>query len=91
MDIYEIILYLKSRHSTHNREQRTFIQDIPKREDVSSFETISGNLKTLSKSIKEDENMSLENKCLFRGWISIATQVYRHDKIIKIEESAPSI
>ena len=82
MDIYEIILYLNL-DNREQREQRTFIQDTPKREDVSSFKAISENLKTLSKSIKEDENMRLKNKYLFGGWISIAAKVYRHDKIIK--------
>ena len=33
--------------------------------------------------MKEDENMSLKNKSLFGGWISIASKAYRHDKIIK--------
>ena len=82
MDIYEIILYLNL-DNREQREQRTFIQDTPKREDVSSFKAISENLKTSSKSIKEDENMRLKNKYLFGGWISIAAKVYRHDKIIK--------
>ena len=44
-----------------------------KRQDASSFEAIPENLKTLSKSIIEDENIGLKNKCLFGGWISIAT------------------
>ena len=74
MDIYEIILYLNL-DNREQREQRTFIQDTPKREDVSSFKAISENLKTLSKSIKEDENMRLKNKCLFGGWISIAAKI----------------
>ena len=66
-EIYENILYLKSWYSSHNREQRTFIQDIPKQEYVSSFKAISENLKT-SKSIKEDKNMVLKNIYLVGGY-----------------------
>ena len=33
--------------------------------------------------MKEDENMSLKNKFLFGGWISIAAKAYRHDKTMK--------
>ena len=33
--------------------------------------------------MKEDKNMSLKNKSLLGGWISIASKAYRHDKIIK--------
>ena len=60
-----------------------FIQAIPSQGDVPSFETVSENLKTFSKFMKEDENMSLKNNSLFGGWISIASKTYRHDKIIK--------
>ena len=83
MNIHEIIFYLKSRYSTDNRNQITFIQDIPSQGDVLSFEAISEDLKTFSKSMKEDENMSLRNKVLFGGSISTAAKAYRHDKIIK--------
>ena len=63
--IDEIIFYLKSKYSAHNEEPRIFIHDIPSEEP--SFEVITGYLKTFSKSIKEDENVSLKNKCLFGG------------------------
>ena len=33
--------------------------------------------------MKEDENMSLKNKFLFGGWISIAAKAYRRDKTMK--------
>ena len=52
-------------YSTHNEEPRTFINDIPT--EVPSFEAITNYLKTFSKFIEEDENMSLKNKCLFGG------------------------
>ena len=61
----EIIFYLKSKYSAHNEEPRIFIYDIPREEP--SFEAITDYLKTFSQSIKEDENMSLKNKCLFGG------------------------
>ena len=35
--------------------------------------------------MKEDENMSLKNKSLFGGWISIASKTHRHVKIIKMK------
>ena len=69
MNIHEIIIYLKSQYSTDNRNQISFFQGIPSQGDVSSFEAISENLKAISKSMKEDENMSLKNKFLFGGWI----------------------
>ena len=64
VNIDEIFFYLKSIYSTHNEEPRTFINDIPTEEP--SFEAMTNYLKTW-KSIKEDENMSLKNKCLFGG------------------------
>ena len=50
--------------STHNEEPRTFINDIPT--DESSFEAMTNHLKTFSKCIKDDENMSLKNKFIWR-------------------------
>ena len=83
MNIPEIIFYLKSQYSTDNRDQITFIQGILSQGDVPSFEAMSENLKAFSKSMKEDENMTLKNKVLFGGWISVAAKAYRHDEIIK--------
>ena len=48
---------------------------------MASFEAITGYLKTFSKSIKEDENMSLKNKTLMVGWILIASKVYRCENL----------
>ena len=45
------------------------------------FETITSYLKTFSKSIKEDENMSLKNKTLIGGWTLIASKVYRRENL----------
>ena len=66
-------------YSTYNKEPRTFINDIPT--DDHSFEAISNYLKTFSKYIKDDENMSLKNKCLFGGWILMASKVYRKESL----------
>ena len=90
MNINEIIFYLKARYSTDNRDQINFIQDIPSQRDAPSFEAISGNLKAISKSMKEDGNMSLKNKFLFGAWISATAKAYTHDKIIR-EDFASSI
>ena len=59
VNIEEIIFYLKSHYLEHNPEDRTFIPDIPGKEP--SFEGVTGNLKTFSKSVKEHENMGLKN------------------------------
>ena len=48
MNIEEIIFYLKSMHSTRNKEPRTFIYDIPTKEP--SFEAITEYLITFPKS-----------------------------------------
>ena len=76
VNIDEIIFNLKFRYSTDIRDQITFIQGIPR--DALSFEAVSGNLKTFSKSMKEDKNTSLKNTFLFGGWISIASKAHRH-------------
>ena len=52
----ETIFYLKSMYSKHNEEPRTFIDDISTKEP--SFEEMTNYLKTFSKYIKDDENMS---------------------------------
>ena len=52
VNIDEIISYLKSMYSTHNKEPRTFIDDILTNEP--SFEAMTNR-------IKDDENISLKN------------------------------
>ena len=79
MNIDEIIFYLKSMYSTHNEDPRTFIDDIPTNEP--SFEAMTNRLKTFSKCIKDDENISLKNKCLFGGWILMASKLYRKENL----------
>ena len=64
MKITEIIFYLKSRYSTDIRDQINFIQGISSHGEEPSFEAISEDLKAISKSLKEDENMSLKNTFL---------------------------
>ena len=81
VNIDEIIFYLKSQYLLYNDEERTFIDDIPSEENMPSFEAITGYLKTFSKSIKEDENMSLNNKTLMGGWILIALKVYGRENL----------
>ena len=49
------------------------------KKNMPSFEAITSYLKTFSKSIKEDENMSLKNKTLIGGWALIASKVYRRE------------
>ena len=70
---------LKSRYLTQNQEPRIFICDIPAKEP--SFEEITSYFKTFSKSIKEDENMSLKNTYLFARWILMASKVYRRENL----------
>ena len=79
VNIDEIIFYLKSMYSTHNEEPRNFIDDIPV--DERSFEAMTNRLKTFSKCIKDDENISLKNKCLFGGWILMASKLYRKENL----------
>ena len=81
VNIDEIIFYLKSQYYAHNDEERTFIPNIPREENMSSFEAITGYLKTFSKSIKEDENMGLKNKTLIGGWILITSKGYRRQNL----------
>ena len=75
VNIEEIIFYLKSQYLEHNPEDRTFILDIPSEEP--SFEAITDNLKTFSKSIKEHENMGLKNKSLISGWLLMTAKIYK--------------
>ena len=80
-NVKEIIFYLKKQYLPHNEEPGAFIEDIPSQEDR-SFEEIPDYLRIFSKSIKENENMSLKNKVLMGGWISTAATVFRRDKNI---------
>ena len=82
VNIDEIIFYLKSMYSTHNEEPRNFIDDIPV--DERSFEAMTNRLKTFSKCIKDDENISLKNKCLFGGWILMASKLYRKENLRRL-------
>ena len=76
MNIDEIIFYLKLKYLAYNKERKIFINDIASEEPF--FEAmIGGYLKNFSKSFKEDENMSLKNKCLIGGWILMAWKVCR--------------
>ena len=90
-NVNKITFYLKNQYLPHNEERGTFIEDIPSPEDRFSFEAISDYLKTFSKSIKENENMSLKNKVLLGGWISTAAKVFRRDKKNVCRKFAPSI
>ena len=77
--VYNKAITYWKKAATHNDEPRTFINDIPTEEP--SFEAITNYLKTFSKYVKEDENMSLKNKCLFGGWILMASKVYRRENL----------
>ena len=79
VNIEEIIFYLKSQYLEHNPQDRTFITNILSQE--LSFEAITGNLKTFSKSIKEHENMGLKNNSLIGGWLLMAANVYRRQNL----------
>ena len=51
-----------------------------------SFEEIFKELKTISKYIKEGENMSLKNNTLFGEWLSHTGEAFRSYKYIKKNE-----
>ena len=78
-NVNEINWYLKNQYLPHNEKRRDFIEDIPSQKDR-SFEEISDYLKKFSKSIKENENMSLNNKTIMGDWISTAAKLFRYDK-----------
>ena len=61
------------------KSQGFFINNISSEEP--SFEVMTGYLKAFSKFIKEDENMSLKNKCLIGGWILMTSKIYRQDDL----------
>ena len=75
VNIEEIIFYLKAQYLEHNPEERTFIPDTLSEEP--SFEAITGNLKTFSKSIKEHKNMGLKNKSLTGGWLLMTAKIHK--------------
>ena len=75
VNIDEIIFCLESHYSAHNSQERTFIPNIPSEEP--SFEAITRNLKTFSKSIKENETMGLKRQTLIGAWLLMASKVYR--------------
>ena len=79
VNIEETAFYLKSQYLEHNSEDTTFIPNIPTEEP--SFEAVTDNLKTFSKSIKEHENMRLKNKSLIGGWLLIAAKIYRRQNL----------
>ena len=79
VNIKQIIFHLKSQCLEHNGEDRTFIPNIPS--EKPSFEAITNNLKTFSKSIKEDKNLGLKNKALLGGWLIMASNVYRRQNL----------
>ena len=78
-----MISYLKSQYLTNNKDRITFIKNFPSLEEAPSFEEIFEELKTISKSMKEDGYMNLRNKALFSGWISVARMIYKRDELIK--------
>ena len=78
-NVNEINWYLKNQYLPHNEKRRDFIEDIPSQKDR-SFEEVSDYLKKFSKSIKENENMSLNNKTIMGDWISTAAKLFRYDK-----------
>ena len=63
----------------YEEEQEAFTEDILSREDQ-CFEEISDRLKTLSKSMKENENFSLKGNTLMGGWLRTAARIFRRDK-----------
>ena len=67
---------MKSKYSANNRDQIVPIKAIPNLENVPSDQVIFEELKTISKSIEEDENLTLINRDLFGGWISVAKRAY---------------
>ena len=76
--VNEIIYYLKNGYLPHNEEQETYIEDIPSQEDQFTFEAKSNSIKRNLISVGDVENMSLKNKALLSGWISVATRLFSH-------------
>ena len=61
------------------KSQGFFINNISSEEP--SFEVMTGYFKAFSKFIKENENMSLKNKCLIGGWILMTSKIYRQGNL----------
>ena len=78
-NIHEMLFYLRNNYSPHTKEQ-AFIEDIPQDDRFSFEEIYQIYLKTFSKSIRQVENISLNNKVLLGGWISTAAKIFRRDK-----------
>ena len=56
------------------KSQGILLNNIPSEEP-----SMTGYLKTFSKFIKEDENMSLKNKCLISEGILMVSKIYRRE------------
>ena len=83
MDIDEIISYLKFQYLTSNKDQVTFVKNLPSIEEVIFLKRIQEALKIISEYMKDDENMSLRNKALFGRWMSVARKICKRDKVIE--------
>ena len=78
-NVHEMLFHLRKNYSPHTEEQ-AFIEDIPQDDRFSFEEIYQIYLKTFSKSIRQGENISLNNKVLLGGWISTAAKMFRRDK-----------
>ena len=83
MDIDEIISYLKFQYLTSNKDQVTFVKNLPSIEEVIFLKRIQEALKIISEYMKDGENMSLRNKALFGRWMSVARKICKRDKVIE--------
>ena len=88
MNINGIISYLNSQYSFDNRDQITFIENFPSQRDIPFLESISEELKAISEFMKGAENISLKNKCIFGGSLSVVGNAHKCDKLIK-EKNLP--
>ena len=72
--------FLENKYLPHNKEQGTFIEDIPSQECLFTFEEMSDSIKKNLKCIGEADNMTAKNKALLGGWISMASKVFRREE-----------
>ena len=79
VNIEEIIFLFRISIEIINRDQINFIRDIPSQGDVPSFKAISENLKTISKSMKDDKIWAWK----ISFYLVDGSKAYRHNKIIK--------